>query len=73
MPVVNVIETGKRIKELMKKAGLTYKDLMEVTGLSHMAIYKWFYGQSMPSIDNLVILSSVFNATIDEIIVVDYR
>ena len=33
------------------------------------AIYKWQWGQCLPSIDNLFALSKLFNTSIDEILV----
>ena len=35
------------------------------------AIYKWFRGTAMPTIDNLVILAAMLDVTLDEIVVVD--
>ncbi|MEE3400279.1 MAG: helix-turn-helix transcriptional regulator, partial [Eubacterium sp.] len=34
------------------------------------AIYKWQRGMTLPTIDNLVVLATVFGVTMDEIIVV---
>ncbi|UUY24520.1 helix-turn-helix domain-containing protein [Ligilactobacillus salivarius] len=35
------------------------------------SIYKWLSGRSLPSLDNLVILSKVLHTTIEDILVVD--
>ena len=67
---VDVAATGNNILILRKNAGMTVKDLQQVFGFaSPQAIYKWQSGQAMPSIDNLVVLSTVFNVRIDDIII----
>ena len=70
MPVIDMTATGRNIERLRKRAGLTVKDMQDVFGFSTpQAIYKWQRGTAMPTLDNLVVLAVIFNATIDEIIV----
>ena len=46
------------------------KDLQEKLELaSPQAIYKWQRGDTIPTIDNLIILADVFGVSIDDIIV----
>lgn len=72
MPTINMIETGKKIEEMRKQAGMTVKELQEIFGFTTpQAIYKWQHGTAMPTIDNLVILAAVFGCRIDDIIVTD--
>ena len=67
-----MVATGLNINKLRKRAGISVKQLQDVLGFNTpQAIYKWFNGVSMPTIDNLVILAAVLGVTIDEIIVVD--
>ncbi|MGI6787413.1 MAG: helix-turn-helix domain-containing protein [Acholeplasmataceae bacterium] len=70
-PVINLEKTGKNIKRLREAKSLTVKDLQEYFGFeSPQAIYKWQWGESLPSVDNLLILAKIFECTIDEILVV---
>ena len=72
IPVVNPKQTGANIKKLRQGRGLTVADLQTVFGFaSPQAIYKWQTGDSMPSLDNLVILSSILGVTMDQLVVVD--
>lgn len=72
MPIINMIKTGENIIKIRKDKGMSVKDLQDIFGFATPnAIYKWQNGTAMPTIDNLVILSKVFNLSIDEIIVVD--
>lgn len=72
VPVIDLRATGQNIKTLRKAAGLSVRDLQAILGFTNpQAIYKWQNGDSLPSIDNLVILAAVLGVTIDEILVVD--
>lgn len=68
-PIVDLKETGKRINELRKANGLSVRQLSELVGVSIHAVYHWQYGKKLPTIDNLVILASIFGVTMDEIVV----
>lgn len=70
MPVVDMIATGRRIQDLRKIAGLSVKDLQDIFGFTTpQAIYKWQHGTALPTIDNLIVLSTVFGVPMDAIIV----
>ena len=72
IPAIDMVATGKNITKMRKDAGLTVRDLQEMFGFTTpQAIYKWFHGTALPTIDNLVILSAMLGVTMDEIIVVD--
>ena len=65
-------KTGKRIAALMLQKGYTVRDIQEAMGFANpQAVYKWLAGKSLPSIDNLVILSMVLHTSIENILVLD--
>ena len=71
-PTIDLEATGRNITRLRIDAGLSVKDLQDVFGFATpQAIYKWQRGITLPSVDNLVLLATVFGVTIDEILVVD--
>lgn len=73
-PVIDLVETGKNITRLMKINGIKVTDLQEIFGFEYpQAIYKWKRGECLPTVDNLIILASVFKTTIDKIIVTNVR
>ena len=52
--------TGRRIKALLAEKGFTVREVQETMGFENpQAVYKWLYGQSLPSVDNLVVLSKI--------------
>ena len=68
-PVVDMKATGNTIKRLMKTQKLCVRDLQEVFGFGYpQAVYAWLEGKSLPSVDNLLVLSDLFGVTIDEIV-----
>lgn len=72
MLMVNQKETGLRIYKMMAEKGITPRDVKETCHLASVhAVYKWYWGKSIPSIDNLVILAWMLDVTIDDIIVVE--
>jgi transcriptional regulator with XRE-family HTH domain len=71
-PTINLVATGQNIVRLRKAAGLSVKDLQDIFGFATpQAIYKWQKGTAMPTIDNLVVLATIFQVKMDDIIVVD--
>lgn len=65
-------ETGCRIKELLAENGYSVRDIQGAMGFENpQAVYKWTSGKSLPSLDNLLILSRLLNRSIEDILVVD--
>ena len=65
-------ETGRHIKNLLTENGYTVRDVQDVMGFQNpQAIYKWLSGRSLPSLDNLIILSRLLNTSIEDILVID--
>lgn len=72
IPVVNMARTGVNIMALREQRGLSVRALQGLLGFTTpQAIYKWQYGKSLPTVDNLVALSVIFSVPIDAILVVD--
>ena len=70
IPAINMAATGRNISRLREAAGLSVKDLQDVFGFTTpQAIYKWQRGAALPTVDNLVVLASVLNVSIEDILV----
>ena len=71
-PTIDMIKTGHNIMQLRIKNGFTVRDIQNVFGFtSPQAIYKWQHGMSMPTLDNLVVLSALFQVHIEDILVIN--
>ena len=67
---IDMIKTGRNIARLRKINDLTIKDIQDAMGFNTpQAIYKWMRGEAIPSVDNLVVLSELFDTAIDEILI----
>lgn len=72
MPTINMIETGKNIKTIIKLNNIKIVQIQQILGFNTpQAIYKWFRGEAMPTIDNMVVLAATLNTTIDNLIVTE--
>lgn len=72
MPTINMIETGKNIKTIMKLNNIKIVQIQQILGFNTpQAIYKWFRGEAMPTLDNMVVLAATLNTTIDNLIVTE--
>lgn len=69
MATIDMVATGQNIHDLRVKAGMTIKDLQDACGVTSTSVCNWQKGKSIPTIDNLVILASIWHVMIDHIIV----
>ncbi len=69
IPVVDLRETGQTIVLLREERGISVRDLQGMLGFATpQAIYKWQHGVSLPTVDNLVALSAIFDVPVDTIL-----
>ena len=72
IPTINMAKTGQNILTLRKQRGLSVRDLQQVLGFATpQAIYKWQHGDTLPTVDNLVVLAAVFRVPVDDILAID--
>ena len=69
---INMEKTGAHIKDIIKTSGYSMKDIMEITGITtQQTFYKWYSGKSIPSLENLIILSRLTGCSVEELLVLD--
>ena len=59
---------GKKIAELRKKNNLSQEELDEKVGVARQTISKWEIGDTTPDINQVKIISKIFNISIDELV-----
>ena len=70
MPTIDMYATGQNIKKMVKQKKKTVAEMQEAFGFgTPQAIYKWYRGDAMPTIDNFVILATILETTSDNIII----
>ena len=68
---IDMAATGANLRKIRRERALSAVKVSELVGLtSPQAVYRWERGETLPTMDNLVILASVYHMTVDEIIVV---
>lgn len=60
---------GENLKILRKEKKLSQEQLAEMVGVSRQAISKWESERAYPDIDNLIMLKSIFDVTLDELLI----
>lgn len=70
MLTVDPYATGQNLKELMIKRNITPLKLSKLLGFTTThAIYKWFRGENLPTIDNLVTIAYILDVSMDDIVI----
>lgn len=62
------MELGAHIKEHRKEKGLSQDDLAEKIYVSRQTISNWETGRTYPDVQSLLLLSNVFEVTVDSLI-----
>ena len=62
------MELGKQIKKYRRNFSLSQEDLAEKVYVSRQSISNWENDKSYPDVNSLVLLSEVFNTSIDNLI-----
>ena len=67
---INIRKTGAKLKRLAKCKGYSVKEIQEYLGLScPQSIYRWYKGLILPSIDNRLRLSELYDMHMEELLV----
>jgi transcriptional regulator with XRE-family HTH domain len=63
---------GKNLKHLMKEHGVEVQDIVNQLGITQQSVSKWLNspGDKLPSVSvqNLIVLSEIFNTSVDDLI-----
>lgn len=69
-PQIDKKKTGIHLRMLCQQNNITVKDLQDNLFItSNQAIYDWFNGKTLPSIDNLLALSDYLNIDINQLLI----
>ena len=68
--VIDIEKTGKHLKELCRQNGFTITDIQNVLYLKcPQSIYRWFNGETLPTVDHFIVLAYMMNLPVEELIV----
>ena len=69
-PMINLFKTGNNIKMMREEKGMSVQklaNLMEFEAVQ--AVYSWQSGKTLPSLENLKLLSELFEKPMEEILI----
>lgn len=70
LPMIDLNATGRNIASLRMQRGISVRQLQDMLGFATpQSIYKWQHGACLPTVDNLVALSRIFQVSVDAILV----
>lgn len=70
-PYIDTVATGERINAMRNEKGVSIKEMQKwFFFTTPAAIYKWIHGETLPAVDNLVVLAIMFGVKVDDILVV---
>jgi len=56
------------LKKLRKSARLTQEQVAEKLNVSRQSVAKWESGESLPDIENCILLAKLYNVTLDDLV-----
>ena len=62
-----------RLKELRNKNNYSQEQLAEILNVSRQAVSRWENGKAVPDIDNILIMSELYDVPVDELFDVEYH
>ncbi|HUM82605.1 MAG TPA: helix-turn-helix domain-containing protein [Lachnospiraceae bacterium] len=69
---INQKKTGCRIRKFIFQSPYTIKDVQEAMGFHHpQSIYRWFAGETMPSLDSLLVLCVLLHVKVEDLLVME--
>lgn len=68
IPVIDPTSIGENIRQLRMERNMSVKALANHLGLVPSTVYKWECGENVPYVDNLLILSVLFEVPVDTIL-----
>ncbi len=66
--MLDLVKVGKKINKLRKENSLSQDDVADKLYISRQSVSKWELGLAIPTIDNVIELSKIFNVDIKEIL-----
>ena len=73
-PVIDMKATGEWLRYICKTKNVLVSHIQKGLGLaSNQAIYAWFNGKTLPSLDNFCALGNILGMPMDEMLVISGR
>jgi transcriptional regulator with XRE-family HTH domain len=69
--MLDQVRIGSKIKEIRIQRNITQEELASTLYVTRQAISRWEQGLALPTVDNIIALSSLLHTSIDEILCLD--
>ncbi|MCC8104401.1 MAG: helix-turn-helix domain-containing protein [Clostridiales bacterium] len=69
-PQIDTVGTGKRLRYLSHKKGISVQEIQHSLGLaSNQAVYEWFNGKCLPTLNNFFALSKLLDLPMEDMLI----
>lgn len=69
-PVIDMKATGKNLEKIMKEEGVSPKLFARIMSWEKpQAIYRWYYGETLPTVDTLAVLARILNRPVESLLI----
>lgn len=69
-PIIDMEKTGEWLRYLCKRKNITVTEIQEKLRIaSNQAVYAWFNGKTLPSLNNMLALSDLIGVEINDMVV----
>lgn len=66
---IDLVKTGMKIREMIEDSEFSVKYIQEKLHLAcPQSVYRWMSGLTLPSIDNLYMLSKILNVQMEDLL-----
>ena len=67
--IIDMEKTGNKLRRYVETCGYSVKDIQCYLGLScPQPVYRWYKGDNLPSVDNLLRLSELFHVHMEDLL-----
>ncbi|MCD8338542.1 MAG: helix-turn-helix transcriptional regulator, partial [Lachnospiraceae bacterium] len=69
-PLIDTGKTGRRLRNLSRQKDISVQEIQRCLGLtSNQAVYEWFNGKCLPTLNNFFALSKLLQTTMEDLLV----
>lgn len=66
---INLELTGKKLNRILTKAGISARQIQNMLSIgSVQSVYRWYRGETLPTVDHLYDLSRILNCHMEELL-----
>lgn len=66
--MINLFRSGELLHKAAKDSKYSVAEIARMMNVTTQAMYRWFRGESLPSIDNLFLFAEIVGCSVEDIV-----